>query len=299
MQKHLAVTVLAVLLCVSAFIVRDPSAAAQILDSAAEAIAQPAEPETEAAVEKSIPESNQSDSAEGNSPAEAGPDAAEAAETADAAEAANTADAEEAAETNEQAEDASRRSKEDVVVTEYKSEESEAFLWDCLNEYTGSEYLTAGIMGYFWRESFFRSDATAGWTDNPVYNAHNGDNNPEEFTRRIDAGLADGSTRQAFIDEVSRDLGGYGLGQWQSPDYVGALYDFAREWGSSIGDAEMQCAFTVGHIRENEELWQKLCSTDDPYKAGLYIGVLYDGTTTGYQYIAASSKILFDRYTEK
>ena len=185
------------------------------------------------------------------------------------------------------------------MVTEYKSEESEEFLWDCLSRYTEADYLTAGILGYYWRESFFRSDATAGWTDNPVYNAHNGDNNPEAFTRRIDAGLADGSTRQAFIDEVSRDLGGYGLGQWQSPDYVGALYDFAREWGSSIGDAEMQCAFTVGHIRENEELWQKLCSTDDPYKAGLYIGVLYDGTTTGYQYIAASSKILFDRYTEK
>ena len=154
-------------------------------------------------------------------------------------------------------------------------------------------------MGYFWRESFFRSDATAGWTANPVYNAHNGNLSPEEFTRMIDAGLADGSTREEFIQVVSRDRGGYGLGQWQSPDYVGALYDFAREWGSSIGDAEMQCAFTVGHIRENEELWQKLCSTDDPYKAGLYIGVLYDGTTTGYQYIAASSKILFDRYTEK
>ena len=30
--------------------------------------------------------------------------------------------------------------------------------------------------------------------------------------------------------------------------YVSALYDFAQEWGTSIGDAEMQSAFMAWSI---------------------------------------------------
>lgn len=171
------------------------------------------------------------------------------------------------------------------IVTEYKNEESEAFLWDSLSKYSPSKELTAAILGFFWRESLFRSDAVANWsniniTDQDVC---------IEFTSIIDAGLKDGSTKEYFIQQ-SQNYGGYGLGQWYSELYLNAFYDFAQNWGTSIADAEMQCAFTVWSI-ENQQLKYSeiLNGYSNLYINCMWMGFIYDGSSTAADTIYAKA----------
>lgn len=183
-----------------------------------------------------------------------------------------------------------------AVVTEHKSKEAEQFLWDCLNRYSPSEEITAGVLAYFWRESFFRSDATAGWS---YSTARKGYDYALEFTRSIDRGLEDGSTKEEFIDQTRRVTGGYGLGQWSAYHYLDAFYDFAQDWGTSIGDAEMQCAFVLESLQQDEELWKDLLRTTDPYVVGWKIASDYDGTSSGRDYIASMARIFYREYASQ
>ena len=180
------------------------------------------------------------------------------------------------------------------TVTEYKSEESEAFLWDSLSKYSPSKELTAAILGFFWRESFFRSDAVANWPENNI----KGQDISLDFTALIDAGLADGSTKEYFIQQ-SQNYGGYGLGQWYSTLYLDALYDFAQDWGTSIADAEMQCAFTIWSI-ENQQ--QKHLSILEDYSSlyvnSMWMGYIYDGSTTAADTIYAKAEEFNKNYKE-
>ena len=183
----------------------------------------------------------------------------------------------------------------DFVVTEYKSEESEQYLWDTISKYSPSDTITAGILAMFWRESFFRSDATAHWATvlkNSWYDQ------AADFTATIDAGLADGSTKDLFIEKVHYAIGGYGLGMWYSTSLLDQFYDFAQEWGTSISDAEMQCAFAVESMKGYEELWEELQTIKDPSLAGARIGLLYDGSSSGYGYIGSQAKLLYEKYSE-
>ena len=184
------------------------------------------------------------------------------------------------------------------TVTEYKQEWSEDFLWEALLRYSNNEKIIAGVMGYFYRESFMRSDAIAGWG---VRNVQLGCDTSKEFTELIDAGLADGSTRDLFIEYAHLRYGGYGLGQWSSPYYVGALYDFAQKWGTSIGDAEMQCAFMIWSLEhQTPELWEDLYTYTNIITIGRKIGRLYDGTgPDGAETIAAYAQEYYKKYGTK
>ena len=181
------------------------------------------------------------------------------------------------------------------VVTEHKSEEAEEFLWDCLSKYSPSDQITAGILAMFWRESFFRSDATAHWGSVLRYTNYD---QPADFTAQIDAGLADGSTKELFVEQVNGVIGGYGLSMWYSVHLLESFYDFARERGTSIADAEMQCAFTLESMQdeEYEELWEQLLETNDPAIAGAMIARIYDGTNSGYIYISQMAELYYDKY---
>ena len=64
-------------------------------------------------------------------------------------------------------------------------------------------------MGYFWRESKFRSDAVAGW---PTNLAAYGKDYCIIVTTQVNEGLSDGSSRKYFIDTIHNKFGGYGLG---------------------------------------------------------------------------------------
>lgn len=182
----------------------------------------------------------------------------------------------------------------DYTVTQYKSEESEKFIWNSLKKYTSNDRIAAGIMGMYYRESQFRSDAIVGWS---VLDAALGGDSSQEFTKEVDVGLLDGSTREYFIEECHYHIGGYGLNQLYSIKTLENFYDFAQKWSTSISDAEMQCAFTVWDMENNfPELWELINSTTDLELIGKNIAVLYDGTTTGNGVIASYAKLYYDKY---
>ena len=162
------------------------------------------------------------------------------------------------------------------VITEHKSEEAADFLWEELSKYSPNDYVTAGAMGYFWRESYFRSDAIAGW---PYFDLIQKSNSSLDFTLKIDEGLKDGSSYDYFYHHVRDIYGGYGLGQWVSPNYLKHFYEFIREKEGSIGDAKLQCEFIFESMQRNEKLWDKLLEAKTASECGLYIGTLYDGTS--------------------
>ena len=162
------------------------------------------------------------------------------------------------------------------IVTEYRSEQSEQILWTFLCKYAPNEYTAAGALGYFKRESELRSDATAGW---PTAYVCTGIDHCVVFTEQIDSGLKNGSTKEEFIQKARYQYGGYGLGQWCTVNMLENFYDFAREWDTSISDAEMQCAFLMYDIEmRRPELWDRLLKVDNPIDAGCLIGNFYDGT---------------------
>lgn len=81
-------------------------------------------------------------------------------------------------------------------------------------------------------------------------------------------------------------------------ELVKRLRDFAQAWGTSIADAEMQCAFTVDSMRRNAKLWEVLQETEDPATAGWFVGVFYDGTRTGAGYIGQCAREIYERRTK-
>lgn len=182
-----------------------------------------------------------------------------------------------------------------AVATDYKSEKSEELVWNELSKYSPSDAVTAGIMGYFYRESQMRSDAIAGW---PGRNYTKGITDIcSEFVEKIDAGLKDGSTKDEFIEKVNIHYGGFGLGQWSDPKYLGHFYEFVQESGGSIADAEVQCAFIFESMQQNERLWTEIQELDDAYRVGRRIGYLYDGTgELGAETIASFAKMYYERF---
>ena len=185
----------------------------------------------------------------------------------------------------------------EATATACKAEWSEEFLWEELSKHSPSDAITAGIMGYFMRESQLRSDAVAGWVERNC--AKDVTDICTEFTDRIDAGLDDGSTKEEFIEMVNVHYGGFGLGQWSDINYLHDFYDVVRDNGESIGDAEIQCEFIFHSMKKNERLWNEITELDDPYRIGRRIGYLYDGTgTLGAETIASFAKIFYGRYAE-
>lgn len=170
---------------------------------------------------------------------------------------------------------AEARFEEGPVVTEHKEDWSADFLWEELSKHSPNDKITAGVMGYFWRESFFRSDAIAGW---PWFDLIEHSNSSLDFTLKVDEGLKDRSSYDYYIHQIRNVYGGYGLGQWLSMNYLNHFYDFVHEKEGSIGDAKLQCEFIFESLQRNEELWEMLLEDKTAFDCGLHIGTLYDGT---------------------
>ena len=179
------------------------------------------------------------------------------------------------------------------VYTEYKSEEAEEYLWNKLSEYSPSDHITAGVLGYFKRESELRSDCISNWHTSMVAA---GEDVSIIFTKEIDAGLPDGSTQEQFVHDCKYRLGGYGLGQWSSTQYCEDLYELARLRGKSIGDADVQCEFIFLSMEKNEYLWKCLHETDSPTRAGELIALLYDGSKDAMGHTATMATYYYDKY---
>lgn len=162
------------------------------------------------------------------------------------------------------------------VITEYDSEESEDYIWEQLSLYSPNDEITAGIMGYFYRESKMRSDSVAGW---PERNLWQETDICEDFTKLVDDGLHDGSSKEYFKEMTRVHYGGYGLGQWSADCYLDHYYEFVREREGSIADAALQCEFIFESLQENEELWEELLKCTTAYQTGRRIALYYDGTS--------------------
>ena len=178
------------------------------------------------------------------------------------------------------------------ILTEHKSEESADFLWEELSKYSPNDKITAGIMGYFWRESFFRSDAIAGW---PWFDKIQKSNSSLDFTLKVDEGLHDGSSYDYYYHHIRDIYGGYGLGQWYSPNYLKHFYKFIQEKEGSIGDAQLQCEFIFESLQRNEKLWEWLLEAKTASDCGMLIGTFYDGTSMA-GVIASHADRFYRRY---
>ena len=185
------------------------------------------------------------------------------------------------------------------VFTKVHDEESEITIWNELSKYSPNDQITAGVMGYFWKESLFRSNAVAGWDVRNRWKDQETDI-CVEFTETVDAGLKRGDTKDYFMDTVIVHYGGYGLGQWLSPDYLEDLYEFAREKGASVGDARLQCAFIFQSLQKNERLWEELLGCRTAEQCGRRIGTLYDGNDeAGAELIASAAGLYYKKFHEK
>ena len=184
----------------------------------------------------------------------------------------------------------------ETIVTICKDQESADYIWEKLSKHSPNDVITAGIMGYFWRESNFRSDAVAGWH---TRNIGRDSDICVEFTSEVDGGLHDGSSKDYFVEKVSLNYGGYGLGQWLSLHYLEHFYDFIRERGGSIGDAELQCEFIFESMKQNEKLWEMLLECETAEQAGRRIAVWYDGASSiGVEYIASAAHMFYKEYCQ-
>ena len=166
----------------------------------------------------------------------------------------------------------------ETIITEYDDPVSETFLWECLLEESGGdEMLSAAVLGYFYRESRYRSDAVTSWSRELSVT---GEDPCEAFTKKLDR-----MSRSEFVESV-RKRGGYGLGQWYAEEYLEQLYDFCKGRRASFADAKMQCAFTVHSIINDDELMERLESMSTPSEYGKIIGKYYDGSATAGDTIA-------------
>lgn len=181
------------------------------------------------------------------------------------------------------------------VVTQYKAKISEKLLWQFLNDYSPTQEMTAAILGFFWRESSLKSNAVAHWSDlNNMYQI----DVCQQFTEKVDEGLKDGSTKNYFIRQT-RKYGGYGLGQWHSKRYLNAFYDFAQEWGTSIADAKMQCAFTIWSVQhQHTKHIDTLKDYSDLHINSLWMGTVYDGSRTAADTIYSKAKEYYKKNAE-
>lgn len=166
------------------------------------------------------------------------------------------------------------------TVTELKSPASEDYLWEILQEEAPNDYVAAGILGYFWRESFYRSDAVAHWMDHE-------EGYCEDFTRKLDE-----ADREEFVELVQAS-GGYGLGQWYAESHLESLYDFCKGCGTSFADAGMQCRFTVHMCVSDPDVWETLQNAGSALEAGKIVGHLHDGSDTGSETIAAKAAMIY------
>ena len=84
------------------------------------------------------------------------------------------------------------------------------------------------------------------------------------YTEQVDCGNIN---KHEFIYDGPNG-GGYGLCQWTYHPRKKGLYEFTVERGVSISDEQMQCAFCIWELQnENADLYQFLCSTDNVSKS--------------------------------
>ncbi len=121
------------------------------------------------------------------------------------------------------------------------SNEKEA-IWAYLISKGFSEEATAGIMGNWYEETQFRSNAVQGDYRRDDMEAYD-----EEMTKQFQSMTAEG-----FAHDTTGG-GGYGLAQWTDPSRKEKLYNFAQEQGKDLDDLKMQLDFFMWECENTNE----------------------------------------------
>lgn len=122
-----------------------------------------------------------------------------------------------------------------------------SYIWKALIRAGCTPAGAAGLMGNLYAESACRpnnlqqsGNKSTGLSD-------------EEYTRRVDAG-----TYKRF----TTDSIGYGLAQWTTRGRKSRLMSYAKAYGNSIGNLEMQVGFLIQELKGSfSGVWTCLCST--------------------------------------
>lgn len=134
-------------------------------------------------------------------------------------------------------------------ISDSKGEETvivsnEEIVWDYLYERFNNPYATAGIMGNLKAESNFNPKNLQNSFESKL-------GSDETYTKDVDSG-------KKSKDTFAHDSAGYGLAQWTYWTRKKALYEFAGEKGTSIGDLRMQLEFLYREILSNANLSSSL-----------------------------------------
>ena len=133
-------------------------------------------------------------------------------------------------------------------------------IWNALRAGGLTAAGAAAMMGNMAAESALKSNNVQdgmGYTD-------------EEYTSAVDSGRI---TREQF----ATDQRGYGLTQTTYHSRKRALYDFAKNYGTSIGDESMQVAFVLYEFpQEAPDTFALCCTSDDIKKCTEWICKYYE-----------------------
>ena len=174
----------------------------------------------------------------------------------------------------------------------FKESSESKEIWEELEQWFPNEKIRAGVMGLFWKESNFKSNALAGY----MYHEKN---ICEKFCKEINDNLVEKETKEKFIRMVRYKYGGFGLSQWSTEKYLSDFYDFIIEKNGIIEDTSLQCEFTYVTINQNKKLMEALeIYQDDEIMCGRIIGYLYDGATPEHcEAIASAAQFYYEKYS--
>ena len=174
-----------------------------------------------------------------------------------------------------------------TVFAKFDSQAAADKIWDYLMEQLNDEKIAAAIMGYYQRESGFKSDSIHNWY---LYKEDIGPTFTKEL-KELDL--------EHFIVKVQA-AGGYGLGAWYGVHHLKGFYNYFNDNGYEYDDVKAQCDFTIKGIKDIPELFEKLQNAKDARAAGLLIGYIYDGADqTGAEVISWYSKVIYDERSSK
>ena len=185
---------------------------------------------------------------------------------------------------------------DDIYESVVTNADSEQWLWDEISKWSPNDVVTASILGYFKRESGYKSDSVAGFI---TRNIGRETDICEEFTEKID-GMDYSEETIKYFSFWAWNYGGYGLGQWSHEKETPRFLKFVKDRDGSIADAALQCEFVVMDIQELlPDLWDECVNDPDIYTIPLKIAYLYDGASNmGAGVIQTYALELYERYSK-
>lgn len=109
------------------------------------------------------------------------------------------------------------------------------------------------------------------------------------YTEAIDAGRI---SLDEFLHPLPGKKYGYGLAQWTTEGRKRALWDYAEDAGTSIGDLDMQAAFLLKELKESyPSVWKVLTTTESTAEASDIVLTKYEAPADSGAQVAARRKL--------